>query len=119
MTLVSERISDGTLIRHGQELYVVQGGYRRSISASVAALYGLKSEGAVPISDHGAGQYTVSNYIRAAGQQKVYALWSDGTKHWLNMPWDTFVGSGRDWNSIFTVSPQELARYRTGSDIIR
>ena len=119
MILASERIPDGTLIRNGRELYVVQGNYRRSLSNSVVALYGLKLEGAVPVSDQAANRYTISNYIRAAGQQKVYALWPDGTKHWLHMSWDTFVSSGRDWNSIFTVSPQELARYRIGADITR
>ncbi len=119
VTLTPERIFDGALIRHGRELYVVRGDYRRSLSASVAALYGLEREEAVPVSDQTANRYSVSNYIRAEGQQKVYALWSDGTKHWLHMPWDTFVSSGRDWNSIFTVSPQELALYRTGADITR
>jgi len=58
-------------------------------------------------------------YLAVSQDKKVYAVWPDGTKHWLNMSAKTFSDSGRDWNSIFIVNDAELNFYKTGPDITR
>ena len=63
--------------------------------------------------------YMSTNYVRYANDQKVYAVWPDGTKHWLQMSAKTFTDSGRDWNSIFIINDLELNAYQTSTPITR
>lgn len=114
---------DGDLIkRQGreQEMYVIQGKYKRYLRPDVIALYAhLAGQQPREVDDPVFNSYTTTNYIRAVSGKKVYAVWPDGTKHWLNMSAQRFTESGRDWGSIFVVNDAEANSYRTGGDITR
>lgn len=111
---------DGDLIRRiGQaETYVIWGGYRRYLSAATLRLYGFQNRIVREVPDAVFLKYTTSNYIRAESQKKVYAVWPDGTKHWLNISAAQWDASGRDWGAIFTVNDAEVASYQTGNNIV-
>lgn len=112
---------NGDLIRRvGQaDVYVVWGPYRRYMTPGTLALYGFQSRTVIPVSDTVFFNYLSTNYIRAIDQQKVYAVWPDGTKHWLNITPAQWDASGRDWNAIFIVNDAEVNYYTTGVDITR
>lgn len=114
-------LKDGDLIRHnGQaEIYVIWGPYRRYLRDDVLALYGFQNRPVTSVGDDIFGRYTTSNYIRAVDGYKVYAVWPDGTKHWLNITAQQWDASGRDWNAIFIVNDAEVNFYTTGPDITR
>jgi len=113
------KIADGTLIMLPDKsgIYVVTGGYKRYLVAGVPALYGLDVSKVVMVSQQVYDSYRTANYVRAFGQKKVYAVWPDGTKHWLNISAAVFSSSGRDWNAIFTINDAEMNFYKTGADI--
>lgn len=112
---------NGDLIRRtGQaEMYVVWGPYRRYLPQGVLKLYGFENRPVTEVTDAVFLRYQTSNYVREEGQKKVYALWPDGTKHWMNITAAQWDASGRDWGAIFTVNSSEIAWYRTGPDIVR
>ncbi len=112
-------ITDGTLIsRQGSsDVYVITGNYKRYMNPGLLKLYGRSMAEIVIVSQETFDRYPVSNYVRAAGGKKVYAVWPDGTKHWLNITAQQFTVSGRDWNAIFTINDSELNFYKTGGDI--
>lgn len=112
-------LKDGDLIRRPgeNEVYVIWGRYRRYLPVGVLALYGFQDRPVVPVPDSVFDRYVTSNYVRAQSGKRVYALWPDGTKHWLNMTAAYFDRSGRDWGAIFIVNDAEVAFYRTGPDI--
>ncbi len=114
-------IADGSLIhRAGEsELYVVEGKYKRYLSDGVVALYGhLDPHAAIELDPVRFDSYVTANYVRDVNEQKVYAVWPDGTKHWLHMSAQTFSDTGRDWNSIFIINDAELNFYKLGAEII-
>lgn len=112
---------DGDLIRHNgeAEIYVVWGPYRRFMTTETLRLYGFQDRRVLDVSDDVFNRYKTSNYVRAINQQKVYAVWPDGTKHWLNITAAQWDASGRDWGAIFTVNDSEVNFYRTGVEITR
>ena len=104
--------------RNGQdEIYVIWGPYRRYLTSSTLALYGFQNRPVVAVTDDVFFSYKSSNYIRAIDQQKVYAIWPDGTKHWLDITPTRWDDSGRDWGAIFIVNDAEVNSYSTGPDI--
>lgn len=116
----AQPVVDGTLIkRPGEtELYVVEGRYKRYLRPEVIKLYGhLDPSKAVELDDRAFNSYTTANYVRYVDDKKIYTVWPDGTKHWLNMTGDYFTQSGRDWGSIFIINELEFNSYRLGSDI--
>ncbi len=112
-------LHDGDLIRHnGQlEIYVIWGPYRRYLTTSILALYGFQNRPVISVDDNTFARYQTSNYIRAVDQQRVYAIWPDGSKHWLHITAAQWDASGRDWNAIFIVNDAEVNAYRVGADI--
>lgn len=113
---------DGELIKRQREseIYVVEGIYKRYLRPEVIALYGhLDPLKTIEVDDEIFNSYTTANYVRNVHDEKVYAVWPDGTKHWLNITEKQFFSSGRDANSIFTINDLELNHYQTGPDIIR
>lgn len=116
-------LRDGTLIKRNNgesEMYVITGKYKRYLSPAVILLYGqLDASKAVPVADDVFNSYTTANYVRSDSDKKVYAVWPDGTKHWLNMTGEYFTSSGRDWNAIFVINDLEFNYYQTGVDIKR
>jgi len=118
-----QMIPEGSLIKHDNaepEAYVTWGSYKRYLRPEIITLYGhLDPSKTIPVNPATFNQYAISNYVRVINDKKVYAIWPDGTKHWLNIPGEQFTASGRDWNAIFTINEAELNAYRTGVDIIR
>jgi hypothetical protein len=110
---------NGDLIRRAgeSETYVVWGPYRRYLPAGVLKLYGFENRPVAQVSDSVFMQYQTSNYVREQGGTKVYALWPDGTKHWMNITAAQWDATGRDWGAIFTINSAEVAWYATGADI--
>lgn len=115
-------LKNGDLVKRPREseIYVIEGTYKRYLHPDVIKLYGhLDPATAVELDDETFNSYTTANYVRNVNEQKVYAVWPDGTKHWLNMSGQYFTESGRDWNSIFIINDLELNHYQTGIDITR
>ena len=115
-------IENGSLIKKPREgeLYVIEGKYKRYLSAGALASYGhLDPTKAIEVDEGTLNSYTTANYVRALNDKKVYAVWPDGTKHWLNMSGEYFTQSGRDWGSIFTINDAEFQFYKTGPDIVK
>jgi hypothetical protein len=112
-------IHDGSLIMHTgtPDIYVVWGPYKRYLAPAVLKFYGLDASQAVTVPEAVFQSYKPSNYIRAVDEKKVYAVWPDGTKHWLNMTAQHFTDSHRDWNSVFIVNSLESSYYKIGPDI--
>ncbi|MEK7600458.1 MAG: hypothetical protein AAB463_00665 [Patescibacteria group bacterium] len=112
---------EGALVKRNNaetEMYVITRGYKRYLRPEIIALYGhLDPSKVIPLDGAAFDGYQTASYIRVDGDQKVYAVWPDGTKHWLRMSGAQFGASGRDWNAIFTVSTAEAAAYKTGADI--
>lgn len=115
-------LKDGLLIKKPKEkeLYVIEGKYKRYLNSDILGLYGhLDPSQAVEVDETAFNSYTTANYVREASDKKIYAVWSDNTKHWLNMTGEHFAQSGRDWNSVFIINEAEFNSYKTGSDITR
>ena len=101
-----------------KEVYVVAGRYKRVLTPEAQALYGhLANQRPVEVDDTVFNSYITANYIRPESDKKVYAVWPDGTKHWLNMTGQQFTDSGRDWGAIFVISDAEGKLYKPGLDI--
>jgi len=115
-------IKDGDLIKRPNEpeMYVVEGKYKRYLSPEVIKLYGhLNPEKAIALPGNIFDSYISANYVKSFSDKRVYSIWPDGTKHWLNMSGEYFTQSGRDWNAIFTINDSEFNYYKTGTQIIR
>lgn len=114
-------VGENSLIkRRGSEkdVYVISGRYKRVLTPPVQALYGhLANQRPVEVDDAVFNSYMTTNYIRPESDKKVYTVWPDGTKHWLNMTGKQFSDSGRDWSAIFVVSDAEGRLYKSGADI--
>ena len=118
----SSLLQDGSLIKRPNEpeVYVVWGKYKRYLNPDVIKLYGhLDSATAVELQSDIFDSYTTSNYVRFVDDKKVYTVWPDGTKHWLNISAQRFDESDRDWNSIFTINESEVNFYKLGPDVIK
>ena len=115
-------LKDGILIKkqNEKEVYVIWGKYKRYLVPEVMALYGhLDPANAIEITPEIFNSYTTSNYVKYVGGEKVYAVWPDGTKHWLNITPQQWDASYRDWGAIFTINDLELNYYKIGEDITR
>jgi len=119
VSTVVSGIKDGSLIMHAgtPDIYVVRGIYKRYLAPEVLPFYGLDATKVITVQEAVFQSYMPSNYIRAINEKKVYAVWPDGTKHWLNMTAQHFTDSHRDWNSVFIVNNLESNFYRVGPDI--
>ncbi len=119
---VAHPVADGALVkRPGEsEMYVVEGKYKRYLRPEIIKLYGhLDASKTIELDDKTFNSYTTANYVKNVNDKKVYAVWPDGTKHWLNMSGQYFSDSGRDWGAIFIINDLELNAYKTGADITR
>ena len=116
---MTSTIQDGSLIMHAgtPDIYVVWGTYKRYLAPEVLKFYGLDPAQASTVSESVFQSYMPSNYVRVVDEKKVYAVWPDGTKHWLNMTAQHFTDSYRDWNSVFIVNSLESNFYKLGPDI--
>lgn len=115
-------LKDGVLIKKAKEseVYVIEGRYKRYLRPEIIALYGhLDSVNVIEVNDVTFHSYITSNYVRYVDGEPVYAVWPDGTKHWLNITPQQWDASGRDWGAIFIVNDLELNIYKTGADIIK
>lgn len=115
-------IVDGTLVkRPGEsEIYVVEGKYKRYLRPEIIKLYGhLDASKAIELDDKVFNSYISANYVREVNDKKVYAVWPDGTKHWLNITPQQWDASGRDWGAIFIINDLEFNSYKIGVNITR
>lgn len=122
VSMFSRELKDGMLIRRqGEpEIYVIEGKYKRYLRPEIIRLYGhLDANKVVTLDPTTFNIYVSANYVRYVNDQKAYAVWPDGTKHWLHMSAKTFSDSSRDWNSIFIINDLELNSYKTGPDITK
>ena len=118
----AQPVAEGALIKRPveSEIYVVEGKYKRYLRSEIIKLYGhLDSSKAIELDDKIFNSYSTANYVRHVDDKKVYAVWPDGTKHWLNMTGDYFTQSGRDWGAIFTINDLEFNSYKIGADITK
>jgi len=121
-TVKTELLKDGALIKkpNEKEVYVIWGKYKRYLVPGVIALYGhLDPMNAIEVSPEVFNSYITSNYVKYLEDEKVYAVWPDATKHWMNITPRQWDASSRDWNAIFVINDLELNYYKTGADIIR
>ena len=115
-------VKDGSLIkRKGEsEIYVIWGKYKRYLNPGVISLYGhLDASKAIELEPEAFHSYTTANYVKYVDREEVYAIWPDGTKHWMKITPKQWDDSGRDWGAIFTINDLELNYYKTGAEIIR
>ncbi|MDP3792747.1 MAG: hypothetical protein Q8Q89_03370 [bacterium] len=115
-------VKDGSLIkRKGEsEIYVIWGKYKRYLNSGVISLYGhLDALKAIELDPEVFHSYTTANYVKYVDDEKVYAVWPDNTKHWMNITPRQWDDSGRDWEAIFTINDLELNYYKNGTDIVR
>lgn len=115
-------LKDGTLIKKAREseTYVIEGKYKRYLRPEIIALYGhLDAAKAIEVNDATFHSYATANYVRHVNEEQIYAVWPDGTKHWLNITPQQWDASGRDWNAIFIINDLELNSYKIGENIIR
>ncbi len=115
-------LKDGALIKRPREkeIYVIWGKYKRYLNPDVIKLYGhLDPSKAIEVEPEIFNSYTTSNYVRDVNDKKVYAVWPDGTKHWMNITPQQWDATGRDWNAVFIINDLELNFYRTGGNITR
>lgn len=118
----SSTLKNGDLIKrsHEPETYVIEGKYKRYLRPEVIALYGhLNPANAIELDGERFNSFTTANYVRNVSEERVFAVWPDGTKHWLNITEAQFIITGRDAGSIFTINDLELNYYATGPDITR
>jgi len=115
-------LKNGVLIKKAKEseTYVIEGKYKRYLRPEIIALYGhLKDAKVIEVDDAIFHSYITANYVRYIDREPVYAVWPDGTKHWLNITPQQWDASSRDWEAIFIINDLELNTYKTGADITR
>lgn len=115
-------LKDGALIKKAREneIYVIEGKYKRYLRPEIIALYGhLVGMKPIEVDEKTFHSYSTANYVRYVNEEQVYAVWPDGTKHWLNITPQQWDASGRDWGAIFIVNDLELNVYKTGANITR
>lgn len=121
-TISSESVIDGDLIRliGSQDIYVVSGSYKRLLLPEIIAFYGhLTGSRIKEVDARTFFSYEASVLVRYVNDPKVYAVWPDGSKHWLNITPRQFEVSHRKWNSIFIVNEKEINFYREGDRITK
>ena len=120
-------IVDGDLIRvqGGVDVYIVKlinnKQFKRLIlNPEIFNQYGhLKWENIKNISSEELNEYTISDLVRAVGDDKVYKLYPNGDtgeKRWIKTR-DDFIGFGYDWDAIYAINDFERDYYVTGEDL--
>lgn len=118
----AQTLKDGYLIKRPREkeIYVIWGKYKRYLMPGVINLYGhLNLANVIEVEPEVFNSYQTSNYVKYVNDEKVYAVWPEGSKHWLNITPAQWDASGRDWNAIFTINDSELNYYKIGADIVK
>jgi hypothetical protein len=114
---------EGSLLRakDGYKVYVInEHGYKRWIqTAEIFNYYGhLKWGDIIEVERNVLDEYETSWLIRAAEDEKVYQLDSNGIRHWLNMSAQEFIDGGRSWDAIFVINNWERDYYDLGEEIL-
>lgn len=115
------KLPDGSLVRAqgDYKVYIINGKYKRHIlNPQIFNMYSHFQWSEIKeLSNQEFNLYATSALVRADGDQKVYELNADGTKHWINMTAESFALSGRTWESIFLINNIERDFYKTGEDV--
>lgn len=120
-------IVDGDLIRAANTLdvYIVKiigaEKFKRLIlTPEIFNQYGhLKWENIKEVSLNELNAYTISDLVRAKGDEKVYRLYPNGDvgeKKWIKTA-DDFLGFGYNWNAIYNINIFERDFYSAGEDL--
>lgn len=115
-------IAEGSLIRAEGDfkVYITKGDFRRHIiDARVFNFYGHL--GFAVVRDLPAkiiNSFRLSAWARADGDERVYEINGDATRHWLNMTAEEFSVSGRSWDAIYTINKAERNFYAPGPDVL-
>lgn len=116
-------LQNGDLINgpDGIDVFIIQGQHKRHIpNPEIFNSYEhLKWENIKPVSDRDLSSFKTSYLVRLDGDYKVYVLWPNQTKHWLNIDEKSFEKLGYNWNQIFKINAQEYELYKTGLEIIK
>lgn len=112
-------LKEGSLIRARSDykVYIINGsGYKRHIlnPAVFNSYEHFKWADVIEVDALTANQYKNSYLIKRAGFDKVYELNGDMSKHWVDLSEDSFILSGRKWESIFIINELEASLYKDG-----
>lgn len=112
---------DGTLVRlaNDYKVYVIQGRYKRWIqSPEIFSFYGhLNLENVQIVEPEVLALHKDSWLVRAQGNERVYEINGDGSRHWLDMTPEDFVATGRLWDMVYVVNDRELRWYQEGPSV--
>jgi len=112
---------NGTLIRASNyyRVYIIQDGYKRWIQTDkIFDFYGHLNFGAVSVvSAETLALYKDSWLVRASGNEKVYEINGDGTRHWLDMTPEKFSATGHLWDMVYVINQSELEWYKEGASV--
>lgn len=118
-------IPEGALIRAQGDIdiwivkYVGSKRFTRLIlSPQVFNSYGhLRWEDVIEVDQATLGSFTVSDLVRAEGDEKVYRLFPQGdtgTKRWITTA-EIFTAQGFDWDAIYTINTVDRGSYVVGA----
>mgnify|MGYP001582056037 CR=1 FL=1 len=114
-------LSDGSLVRAKGDyrVYIINGQYKRHIlDGKIFDFYGhLSWESINEVDPVILAGYEESFWVRAEGDERVYEINGDKTKHWLNMSAEAFSVSGRQWDAVSVINNAERDFYTTGVDV--
>lgn len=118
---VKLELPDGSLVRAkgDYKVYIINGQYKRHIlDAKIFNFYShLSWESINEVDPVILAGYEESFWVRAEGDERVYEINGDKTKHWLNMSAEAFSVSGRQWEAISIINEVERDFYITGADV--
>ncbi|MEK7627723.1 MAG: hypothetical protein AAB397_04045 [Patescibacteria group bacterium] len=118
---VKLELPDGSLVRAkgDYKVYIINGQYKRHIlDAKIFNFYShLSWESINEVDPVILAGYEESFWVRAEGDERVYEINGDKTKHWLNMSAEAFSVSGRQWDAVSVINNAERDFYTTGVDV--
>lgn len=114
-------LPDGSLVRAkgDYKVYIINGRYKRHIlDGKIFDFYGHLSWATVSeVDPEILAGYEESFWVRADGDERVYEINGDKTRHWLNMSAEAFSVSGRKWEAISIINKAERDFYIIGADV--
>ena len=114
-------LPDGSLVRAkgDYKVYIINDKYKRHIlDGKIFDFYGhLSWESITEVDPMILADYEESFLVRAMGDERVYEINGDKTKHWLNMSAEVFSVSGRKWDAVSVINKSERDFYIIGANV--
>lgn len=115
--------SDGSLIRAKNDfkVYILKGKFKRWLQApEILSMYPhFLWQNVVETSVFEKNWYQDAWLARVEGEERIYEINGDGTKHWLNMSAEDFLNSGRNREMVYEINKKELEWYKAGADVLK